>query len=69
MADINQNFVPTFRDKDEQLKLIANNPVAGAQFFKVMVDLFIKHVLGVDLDRCGIYGETSGYYGTVEQQG
>ncbi|KAI0713348.1 hypothetical protein C8Q76DRAFT_620844, partial [Earliella scabrosa] len=34
-----------------------------------MVDLFIKHVLGVGLDRRGLYGETAGYYGTVEQQG
>ncbi|KAI0358879.1 hypothetical protein OH77DRAFT_1396241, partial [Trametes cingulata] len=34
-----------------------------------MVDLFIKHVLGVGLDRPGLYGKTAGYYGTVEQQG
>ncbi len=46
-----------------------NNLVAGAKFFKVMVDLFIKHVLGVRLDHAGIYGDTDGYYGTIEQQG
>ena len=34
-----------------------------------MVDLFIKHVLGVGLNRPGLYGDTAGYYGTVEQQG
>ena len=34
-----------------------------------MVDLFIKHVLGVGKNESGIYGKTSGYYGTVEQQG
>jgi hypothetical protein len=28
-----------------------------------------KHVLGVDTDHPGIYGDTSAYYGTVEQQG
>ncbi|KAI0354006.1 hypothetical protein OH77DRAFT_1549865, partial [Trametes cingulata] len=66
-ADTNQTFVPQFRDKDERLRLIANNPVAGARFFKLMVDLFIKHVLGVGLDRPGLYGKTAGYYGTVEQ--
>ena len=59
-ADTDQTFVPRFRDKDDQMKLIANNPVAGALFFKVMVDLFIKHVLGVGLNRTGLYGETSG---------
>ena len=68
-ADTNQEFIPEFRDKTERMNLIANNPVAGARFFKVMVDMFIKHVLGVGLDRPGLYGETSGYYGTVEQQG
>ncbi len=68
-ADTDVSFVPKFRDQDECLKLIANNPVAGARFFKVMVDLFIKHILGVGLDCPGLYGETSGYYGTVEQQG
>ncbi|KAJ7713997.1 hypothetical protein B0H16DRAFT_1340995, partial [Mycena metata] len=34
-----------------------------------MVKAFIKHVLGVDSGHRGIYGETGGYYGTVEQQG
>ncbi|RPD67883.1 hypothetical protein L226DRAFT_428274, partial [Lentinus tigrinus ALCF2SS1-7] len=67
MADTNQTFVPQFRDQDERLRLIASNPVAGARFFKVTVDLFIKHVLGVGLDHPGIYGNTAGYYSTVEQ--
>ena len=34
-----------------------------------MIQAFIKHVLGVDVDHSGIYGGTSSYYGTVEQQG
>jgi hypothetical protein len=34
-----------------------------------MVQMFIKHVLGVDQDHLSIYGDTSAYYGTVEQQG
>ena len=33
-----------------------------------MIQAFIKHVLGVDADHPGIYGDTSSYYGTVEQQ-
>ena len=68
-ADTNQKFLPKFRDQNKRLRLIANNPVAGARFFKIMVDLFIEHVLGVTKDRGGLYGDTSGYYGTVEQQG
>ncbi|KAK0442069.1 hypothetical protein EV421DRAFT_1890988 [Armillaria borealis] len=34
-----------------------------------MVDLFIKHVLGVGTDHPGAFGQTSSYYGTIEQQG
>ena len=35
-----------------------------------MVDMFIEHVLGYNNPkRSGLYGTTSGYYGTVEQQG
>jgi hypothetical protein len=34
-----------------------------------VVQMFIKHVLGVDQVHPGLYGNTSAYYGTVEQQG
>ena len=54
---------------DERYRLIARNPVAGAQFFHFMIEMFIRHVLGVGTNHRGLYGETSGYYGTVEQQG
>ena len=49
--------------------LIANNPVAGAHFFHFMLETFISCVLGVDGKHTGLYGDTSAYYGTVEQQG
>ena len=31
--------------------------------------MFIKHVLGIEGKHPGLYGKTSAYYGTVEQQG
>jgi len=34
-----------------------------------MVQMVIKHVLGVGTEHSGLYGDTSAYYGTVEQQG
>jgi hypothetical protein len=34
-----------------------------------MVQMFIKHVLGVNSSHPGYYGKTDAYYGTVEQQG
>ncbi|TFK50514.1 hypothetical protein OE88DRAFT_1750778 [Heliocybe sulcata] len=35
----------------------------------MMVKLFIKHVSGIGSEQPGLYGNTSAYYGTVEQQG
>ena len=54
---------------DEKLKLIGDNLVAAACFFYFIVEMFVKHVLGVGTNHPGIYGNTAGYYGTVEQQG
>ncbi|TFK51923.1 hypothetical protein OE88DRAFT_1628605, partial [Heliocybe sulcata] len=34
-----------------------------------MVKLFVKHVLGIGSEHDGLYGRSSAYYGTVEQQG
>ena len=68
-ANTNQEFISEFCDRNEHLNLIAYNPVAGARYLNVMVNMFIKHVLSVGIDRPRLYGETAGYYGTVEQQG
>ena len=68
-ADTKEQFTPILRSKSEKDSLIADNPVASARFFHFMIQAFIKHVLGVDADHSGIYGDTSSYYGTVEQQG
>src|ERR1700723_527368 len=72
-ADTNVKFEPTtIFDKeaaDKARVLIAKNQEAGARFFDFMIRMFIKHVLGVDSDHPGLYGDASAYYGTVEQQG
>ena len=54
---------------DEQMRSVHSNPVAGAHFFNFMVETFIADVLGVEGGHRGFYGNTSGYYGMVEQQG
>lgn len=76
LADTDSTFKPMIRTDDEKLRLISENPVAGARFFHFMISAFIEHVLGVrefprkGLKRnCGLFGKTSAYYGTVEQQG
>ena len=40
-------------------RLIAENPVAGARFFHFIVEMFIKHVLGVNQGHPGLYGNTA----------
>lgn len=68
-ADTGERFSPMLRSSDERNRLVASNPVAAAHFFDLIVRSFIKNVLGVKHNHPGLYGETSGYYGTVEQQG
>jgi hypothetical protein len=68
-ADTKEKFYPELRNSKECYNLIATNPVAGARFFHFMTEMFIKHVLGIGTDHTGLYGDTAGYYGTVEQQG
>lgn len=58
----NTEVFPQIFTKGERAKPIGNNATACARFFKFMVDAFIKHVLGVDTDHEGLFGEIEGYY-------
>ena len=68
-ADTQEEFKPEILPYDQRTRLVSQNPVAGARFFHFMVETFISDILGVDAKHCGLYGNTNGYYGTVEQQG
>ena len=69
-ADSKEEFKPdVLSPYDERIRLVCKNPVAGARFFDFMIRSFISDVLGVEASHAGFYGQTSGYYGTVEQQG
>jgi hypothetical protein len=69
-AGTQTEFRPTIiAPYDERMRSVCANPVAGARFFHFMVETFITDVLGVDATHRGLYGDTAGYYGTVEQQG
>src|SRR3979490_2538443 len=68
-ADTQETFSPELRPENKHYRLIAENPVAGARFFHFIVEMFIKHVLGVNQEHPGLYGKTAAYYATVEQQG
>ncbi|KAF8573675.1 hypothetical protein K439DRAFT_1649948 [Ramaria rubella] len=60
---------PTWYITFSPADLIADNPVASARFFHIIVQAFLKHVIGTNEKDAGLYGRSSGYYGTVEQQG
>jgi hypothetical protein len=68
-ADTDEEFKPDIQLPDDTFRLIANNPAAAACFFNFICQAFIKNVLGVGQKHSGIFGKTSAYYGTVEQQG
>ncbi|KAK0435840.1 hypothetical protein EV421DRAFT_1662187, partial [Armillaria borealis] len=66
-ADHEIEFSPLLHAEREQLLLVTGNPAAAARFFNFMVNLFIQHVLRPDKEEPGVYGNTSSYYGAVEQ--
>ena len=68
-ANNKEEFEAEILPYDQHLRLICQNPVAGARFFDFMVKLFITEILGADTNHRGIYGSIPAYYGTVEQQG
>ncbi|PBK94263.1 hypothetical protein ARMGADRAFT_1045734 [Armillaria gallica] len=68
-ADQKMEFDPIPLAEKERVRLVTQNPVAGARFFNFMVQLFITYVLHVGDDVLqGLFGDTSAYYRTVEQQ-
>ncbi|KAG5221210.1 hypothetical protein IMY05_C4454000100 [Salix suchowensis] len=70
LAGTDTKFSPVIKTSDERLKLVTSNPVAGARFFKYVVETFISDILGFDKDSSsGLYGDVEAYFGTVEQQG
>ncbi|KAF8577640.1 hypothetical protein K439DRAFT_1649036 [Ramaria rubella] len=68
LAAHKEKIRPVLNTEDAHYKLIADNPVASARFFDILVQAFLKHVLGHNEKEAGLYGWSSGYYGTVEQQ-
>jgi len=54
MLNTKEQFTPILRVSSEKDSLIADNPVASGTIFSIlMIQAFIKHVLGVDADHSG----------------
>ncbi len=60
---------PSLSSDSARLRAIASNPVGAARFFHRTVNALLGILLGIDHGRDGIFGKTSAYYGTVEEQG
>ncbi|KAJ6613288.1 hypothetical protein B0H10DRAFT_1661393, partial [Mycena sp. CBHHK59/15] len=51
----------------ERAHMLAANPIAGAEFFKLMVDQFVNVFLGFQREcKHGVFGRVKHYYGVFE---
>ncbi|KAJ6611401.1 hypothetical protein B0H10DRAFT_1809602, partial [Mycena sp. CBHHK59/15] len=51
----------------ERARQLASNPIAGAEFFKLMVDQFTDTFLGFEREcKQGVFGRVKHYYGVFE---
>ncbi|TFK62987.1 hypothetical protein BDN72DRAFT_776419, partial [Pluteus cervinus] len=66
-ATTKEEFHPEVQEYKHRIRSVSSNPVASARFFHFMVTLLITHIFGVNTTHSGAYGNTSAYYGTVEQ--
>lgn len=53
----------------ERAKQVADNPVAAALFFDIIIKHFIRIILRYGSGEPGLFGTCTSYYGTVEAQG
>ena len=65
--DLDAQF-PDLPNPRERAKLVADNPVACAEFFNIIFTAVISCLLRYGKSDGGILGKVSGYYGCVEEQ-
>jgi hypothetical protein len=53
-ADKNIEFKPNLRLSNEQNLLVAQNPIAAAHFFDLMIHMYIRHLLGIGVKHSGL---------------
>ena len=75
-----EEHAPAMPSTEEMLRRVARDPVSQALFFDLMVELFLEHVLGVDMQQrhadgvassggLGLFGCVLAFFGPVETQG
>ena len=71
--NLDDPFSINWLNKQDRCKLVAKDPVATAQFFHKMIDIWLSTILGVapsvKRNTIGVLGRVAGYFGTVETQG
>jgi hypothetical protein len=68
-AGLPEPYKPDIKDSTLRDTLISQNPVASANFFNYLVELFLTHIIGWGKEENGVFGKAAAYFGTVEQQG
>ncbi|KAF8578597.1 hypothetical protein K439DRAFT_1648743 [Ramaria rubella] len=66
LAAHKEKIRPVLNVNDANYKLIADNPVASARFFHIIVQAFLKHVIGTNEKDAGLYEQpvSTGNQGT-----
>ena len=67
--DLDNVLVINLPSPHERAKIVAQDPVAAAQFFNIVIDAFTTYLLGYNQTDGGIFGQIAGYFGCIEEQG
>ena len=67
--DLNSEITQNLPSSRNRAQLVAENPVAAAQYFRIVIKAFISCIMRYKKVDGGIFGDVSGYYGCVEEQG
>ena len=67
--DIVSNLFSSALTTQKRMQIVANDPVAAAQFFNIVIDAFTNILLGYGTEEGGSIGHISCYYGGIEEQG
>jgi hypothetical protein len=71
-VNLDRPFADGWVDKATRARLVAEDPVAVAKFFRTVITLWLSTIVGVKEKpphSRGIFGRTKAHYGTVETQG
>ena len=67
--DLNQVLHENIPTPRRRAQIVAQNPVAVAEYFHLVITAFVSCVMRYKKEEDGVYGHVTGFYGCVEEQG